>query len=156
MDESTPGDTDDEDSHIQPGQSEMDVQQQIQQRYGTLPRSSFVGKLTEELTSDEISDIRRDLYDLALERIPDTPSGTLMVRKDTQNSGGKPAVDKLADDVYILYHFHQGDKGMDISKLLTERSRRNLQNRHTSMYQPHDVDGDEELTLSCHKARRQW
>ena len=50
-------------------------------------------------------EFRCSLYDLAVEIIPDTPVGRMMVhvRKDTWNSGSKSALDKLAGDIYVLF-----------------------------------------------------
>jgi hypothetical protein len=59
--------------------------------------------------------------------IAGTPHGKLAIRKDTQNSGGAPANDKLADDVYVITQYLLGDESMDLSKCLSQRSKKTRQ-----------------------------
>ena len=124
-------------SIMQATQTERQILLQITNKFGTLPRSTFVSDMCSEFNIKDLSEFRRSLYDLAVDIIPGTPVGRLMVRKDTQNSGGKCALEKVADDVYVLYQYHEGDTSMDITKLLTERSRKqwNRENAPTILSQ---------------------
>jgi hypothetical protein len=111
-------------SVMQATQTERQILAEITSKFGTLPRSTFVSDMCNEFSVKELSEFRRSLYDLAVDVLPDTPVGRLMVRKDTQNSGGKRASEKIADDIFVLYQYHEGDSTMDIARLLTERSRK--------------------------------
>ena len=136
MADSSPGNSDqDIDLDFPPTQTDQQILDEIRRKYGGLPRSEFATDMSNTFSVEDLMEFRRSLYDLAQETVPETPSGTMMVRKDTQNSGGKPASAKLADDIYVLLQFHEGDKNMDITKLLTEKSRRLLQDRRTSIFQ---------------------
>jgi hypothetical protein len=61
---------------------------------------------------------------VAKDTILDTPNGELVIRKDTSNRGGCGVKEKLCDDIYVLYHFIEGDQTMDITKLFTEKTKK--------------------------------
>jgi hypothetical protein len=124
------GEDSDDVSIMQTTQTEREILAQIKSKFGSLPRQTFISDMCSEFTMNTMSEFRSSLYNLAVDIVPETPVGRLMIRKDTQNSGGKSASAKTADDVFILYQFLEGDKSMDISKLLTERSRRELNGKN--------------------------
>ena len=96
---------------------------ELNDQYGSLPRDTFVETIVEKLSPDDLCNIRRSIYDLALETIPDITCGNLIVRKDTQGHGGLPASDKLADDIFNLVQYHGGDSNVDIVKIISEKSK---------------------------------
>jgi len=119
-------DSEESDSSVVPTQTERDILDTLHTKYGDLSRDIFIGHLCGDVHQHDLISIRRSLYDLALQTISDTPRGTLAMRKDTQNNGGASAMDKLADDVYTLTHYLQGDTSMDVMKCLSEKSKKKL------------------------------
>ena len=89
-------------------QTERDIYAQIKQKVGNLPREEFAIQLQTFLAGDNTSlkELRKSLYDLAKQTVPNTPLGDLIRRK---NAGLNEAKDKLADDIYMLYQYIEGD-----------------------------------------------
>ena len=108
-------------------QLERNILATVRDKYGDLSRDNFKERLVDDMETEHLIHTRQGLYDLALLTISDTPRGKLALRKDTQNSGGAPANDKLADDVYVITHYLLGDESMDLTKCLSQRSKKNGQ-----------------------------
>jgi hypothetical protein len=113
----------------QPSQTEVEIVDYFEKNYGKLNRSDFINDIVKLCTMDQLVKFRASMYELALHTIPSTPSGQLRVRKDTQNNGGKSAAEKMADDLYILLQYHQGDNNMDIASMFTEKCRKKTYRR---------------------------
>ena len=74
-----------------------------------------------------------------MQTVPDTPSGSLAIRKD--RTGGAPAAEKMAEDVYILSQYLQGDNTTDITKVFSEKSKKELQQkRHQTVQLVSSID----------------
>ena len=117
-------DEESEEDYTDASQMERDILQTLKDKYGTLPRDTFIEKITSECSQGDIDEYRKSLYGLALiDHEEQCPEGQLITRKDTQNIGGLTAAHKLADDVYSLVQFHCGDTTMDLTKLLSEKSK---------------------------------
>jgi hypothetical protein len=108
-------------------QTEREIRDSIKEKYGDLPKDTFKERIVQDVPYADIIEIRKSLYDLAVLSVPDTPRGTLAIRKD--RTGGAPAVDKLAEDVYLLTHYLHGDTSMDLMKCLSEKSKKKLQRK---------------------------
>jgi len=108
-------------------QTERDIQELIQEKYGNLPKTTFKEHIINDVSNADIEQFRRSLYDLALQTIPNTPRGKLAIRK--YRSGGATVEDKLTDDIYLLTHYLQGDTTIDLTPCLSEKSKKALQKR---------------------------
>ena len=106
-------------------QTERDIYAQIKQKVGNLPREEFAIQLQTLLGGDNASlkEIRKSLYDLAKQTVPNTPQGDLIRRK---NAGLSKAKDKLADDIYMLYEYIEGDNKVLLIKLFKNKSRKSI------------------------------
>ena len=106
-------------------QTERDIYAQIKQKVENLPREEFAIQLQTLLEGDNTSlkEIRKSLYDLAKQTVPNTPQGDLIRRK---NSGLSKAKDKLADDIYMLYQYIEGDTKVPLIKLFKNKSRKSI------------------------------
>jgi hypothetical protein len=76
-------------SFMRATETEREVLLEIKRKFSSMPRSSFIGELSNEFSLDDMSEFRRSLYDLAVDVIPNTPVGKLIIRKDTTNSGNQ-------------------------------------------------------------------
>ena len=92
----------------------------IGEKYGHLPRDKFVTEMSTNFISKDLNYYRQGVYDTCLLEKADTPRGKLILRKDTQNIGGKTVEEKLAEDIYAIYHYIQGDLSMNIIDILSE------------------------------------
>ena len=63
---------------------------------------------------------------MAQEQFPETPQGVLMTRQDTSSRGGSTIEDKLADDIFQLYQYIEGDSTVDLMRMFTGKSRKAL------------------------------
>ena len=115
-------------------QTERDILRTLNEVYGKLPRDVFIQRLCTEHDTKDLQHFRQSLYDLSKQSGDSVPYGKLIARKDTTNSGGKSAEIKLSEDIYILYHFINGED-IDISELLCAKSRRALKTRETMLVQ---------------------
>jgi len=93
----------------------------IEGNFGSLPKADFTKSFLNEYDIDDIAEARREMYELCRSEIQGTPVGELIVRKDC---GGKSVGEKLADDVYVLYHYMKGDKSMAVEDILNVKSRK--------------------------------
>ena len=57
---------------------------ELSDHYDHLARDGFIETIVGKMSLDGLSNIRRSLYDLALEIIPGVPRGKLIIRKDRQ------------------------------------------------------------------------
>jgi predicted nucleic acid-binding Zn-ribbon protein len=121
----------DEVDRFTPTQTERDTLKLVIEQYGKLSRDLFVTEFSANHPMEYIVHVRGSLYDLAVDTVPDTPDGQLRIRKDTQLSGGKLATDKMAEDIYQLVQYLQGDTAVDIKVMLSEKSRKRLAKHHT-------------------------
>lgn len=55
---------------------------------------------------ENITHVRQCLYEVALDRRPDTLKGPLVKRN---NSGQWKAIDKLLENIYTLFHYIEGN-----------------------------------------------
>ena len=144
--ESSSSESEDTD-YLNPTQTERKTLKELNDQYGSLPRDTFVETIVEKLSLDDLCNIRRSIFDLALETIPDTPRGNLIVRKDTQGHGGLPASDKLADDIFNLVQYHSGDSSVDIVKILSEKSKREYHKHRRQIPASNVTVSDQAVTL---------
>jgi len=133
-------------------QTESEIFDQMKDQYGLLPRDTFKEKVGKKFHVTDLITFRRCLYELSMDKISGTPKGQLIVRKDTTHSGGCGASDKLADDIYVLMQYLQGDQNMDITKMFTEKSKKKITRRETLVSLPDDnitsmVNSDKDMTL---------
>jgi len=105
-------------------QTERDVLTHIQESYGTMPKDVFISTLVTNVDKNvkHLQHIRGSLFDYGVQNCG-IPEGILISRKDTM---GGTALYKLACDVYDIYAFIDGDKSVDIVKVLNEASRKKL------------------------------
>jgi hypothetical protein len=108
-------------------QTEREIRDSIIKKYGSLPKDKFKESVVNEVSYPDLLEIRKSLYDLAVLTVKGTPQGTLAIRKD--RTGGAPAADKLAEDVYLMTHYLQGDTTIDLTKCLSEKSKKEIQQR---------------------------
>lgn len=107
-------------------QTEENIEEQVRTKFGNLSRDAFKDKIVQDVAANDLLHIRDALYDLCLRDIDSTPRGTLVTRKDSTRTGGQSVDYKVADDIYQIYHYYQGDTSVDLLKLFTERSRAQL------------------------------
>ena len=113
-----------DDEYLEASQTERQILQLLKDKYGSLNRESFCQSVVSDCLQVDIDEYRRSLYALALIDKPDhCHKGVLIQRKDTQNSGGQTAAQKLAEDLYVLYQFLEGDITVDLTRLLSEKSK---------------------------------
>ena len=133
-----------EESQVFGTQQFRDVFTCIRDQYGHLAKDIFKNELVTRFAEEnDLVTFRQSLYDLALKDVPDTPSSTLVVRKYCQ--GGATVKSKLAEDIFVLYHYIQGDLSGDIYKLFPDREKSRLKrlasdNRPPSLVNQSDLN----------------
>ena len=140
------------DDDLQPAsQTEWGMYETIKETYGHLTKDVFKQQMSTRFSEDDLVIYRTGVYAVSMEKIPDTPEGILVTRKDTANSGGTSALIKLAEDIYNLYHYVEGDTGFDITKLFTGKSKtiaRSNTQRSIVEHLTMDKKGDEDSDVS--------
>ena len=80
---------------------------------------------------------RQTLYDHCLKHVPGTHKASLVSRKNTGHKAGGTFVHvKLAEDIYKLLHYIQGDQTQDISRLFPDKIK--LQIRNERIFRSHN------------------
>ena len=105
-------------------QTERNIRDEINKKYGDLPKDTFKETVLNEVSITDLLEIRQSLYDLSVLTVPGTPRGTLSTRKD--RIGGASAADKIAEDVFLLNHYLQGDTTINLTKCLSEKSKKQI------------------------------
>lgn len=99
------------------------IYEEIAQKFGSFDRVKFkqnLGVLYRD-SPENITHVRQCLYEVALDRRPDTPKGQLVKRN---NSGQCKAIDKLLEDIYTLFHYIEGNvQTSEVKAVLCYRDR---------------------------------
>lgn len=84
------------------------IYEEIAQKFGSFDRVKFKQKLgvVYRDSPENITHVRQCLYEVALDRRPDTLKGPLVKRN---NSGQWKAIDKLLENIYTLFHYIEGN-----------------------------------------------
>ena len=112
-------------------QDNRDVFGNIRDRFGHLGKHDFCSEMVTAFGENDLSVFRQALYDLAVKTVDNTPVAKLVIRKGTQNSGGQAIEEKLAEDLYHIYHYIQGDNAVDITKLFPDKEKTRLRKEST-------------------------
>ncbi|KAL3870688.1 hypothetical protein ACJMK2_038732 [Sinanodonta woodiana] len=83
------------------------IYMQIKTKFGTFNRSTFKKRLKTALDVKSLRDSRQALFDLAKKKRYDCSDGRLVERLPRTNSA--PVEDKLSEDIYIIFHFIDGE-----------------------------------------------
>ena len=124
-------DSDSEELGFDPTQTEKDIFTNIREKDGHLGNKEFRETLAACYSETDLYEFRKSLFDYAVVEVEYTPRAPLIIRKDTQNSGGLALNEKLADDIYNLYHYIEGDKSFDIYKLFSEKDKLRLKRQES-------------------------
>ena len=119
-------DSDSDDELLPASQSQKEMYDTIKADYGQLPKDKFKRDLSRLLCASDLAIYRAGLYSVAQEQFPETPQGVLMTRQDTSSRGGSTVEDKLADDIFQLYQYIEGDSTVDLMRMFTGKSRKAL------------------------------
>ena len=92
---------------FQPTQTEREIFHLLKENYGSLTKDIFKNELASAYNKADLQEYRQTLYDIAKVDLPNTPNAALIPRKD--RAGGQPAKEKLAEDIYVLFHYLEGD-----------------------------------------------
>jgi len=121
-------------------QEETDILTNIRDKYGHLGKDYFRNELVNQFCENDLASFRQGLYNMSVKTVENTPIATLVTRKDTQQSGGQPLDEKLAEDIYNLFHYIQGDSSVDIYKLFPEREKSRLKKEAMARPNPDSRD----------------
>ena len=119
----TSSDEVDDDGRPYGSQDIRDVFSNIRDSYRYLGKVNFRNELMSAYSESNLSEFRQALYDYAIIHVSNTPVATLVVRLDTQNRGGNAIDHKLAEDIFTLFHYIQGDSSSDITKLFQSKDK---------------------------------
>ena len=116
-------------------QDKTEVVINIKEKFGNLAKEDFKSGLTEQFKEDELHIYRQALYDFAIKNVPNTPFATLVERKAM--TGGSSVKTKLAEDIFTLFHYIEGDCTIDLFKLFPERERARIKRLATASLPVH-------------------
>ncbi|KAL3891313.1 hypothetical protein ACJMK2_003575 [Sinanodonta woodiana] len=120
IDERNSGDeTTDAEEDLIATQTEKNIYLQIDSKFGTLDRDDFKKKMCLELDAQNLKDIRLSLHDLAKLEKSNYPVARIVER--TVRCDSAPLDERLAEDIFILYHFLAGDNNLSELKSLASR-----------------------------------
>ncbi|KAL3870928.1 hypothetical protein ACJMK2_038956 [Sinanodonta woodiana] len=145
-------DTQDSDSDIPcASQLERCILAEIRDKYGKLDKQLFKRELSNNLDITSLRHIRSSLHDIGRLSHTGYPSGRLVER--TSRSDSAPVKEKIADDIYTIFHFLEGDGNTSEVKACMSRygkrrpSRidsvsclKNLQETSQAIDQSNDID----------------
>ena len=101
----------------------------IRDKFGHLSKQEFVYSIVVDRTGEDLRVYRQALYDHCLKHVPGTHKATLVTRKNTSHKAGGTSLDvKLAEDIYKLLHYIQGDQTQDISRLFPDKIQLQIRN----------------------------
>ena len=115
-----------DDDLLPASQSQTAMYETIKESYGNLPKDTFKQEMSTRFSEDDLATYRTGLFVVAREKFPETQEGILVNRKDTSQSGGSTAVNKLAEDIYLIFQYIEGDKSYDLTKMFSEKSKARL------------------------------
>ena len=124
--EGTNSDNGSDDEDFPASQSEHDMYTTMREKYGGLPKAKFKQVLSERFDTNDLSTYRHGLYAVAKVVNKNTQNGTLVFRKDTSHKGGATEEIKLAEDIYNIMQYIDGDDSIDLQKMFTARSKNTI------------------------------
>lgn len=98
----------------------------VQDKFGQYDKRSFRETIVNTLDINDLRSVRKSLFDILKKNNPkdDIPDGKLIERAQRENS--PPADEKLADDIYVLFHYLEGDGKINDVKACISKSKRNI------------------------------